>query len=471
MTPVDVGSGVIRVTCSTAPGWGEVFVSRGLLVVALVVAGGSAYANLAHAVADKGDYRYFPPFRAGYNRNMVDHLGAEYLSIARALCAGRGFADPFDRPTGPTAWMPPVLPCLLAAAWWATGGDLDAVTDVFVALHCAALVWTGAFVLYAWRRDRPRAGAWLPVGLLVLGMAADFRLAFQITHDHFLALSALNGLVLWAGWGRPLGTRARSVGWGLFGGLAALAAPALGLVWAGLTVARGARDKAAARVGLAALGAAVALAPWAARNYAAFGRLIPVKSNLNFELYQSHCMYRDGVLTTASFARHPIRAGSEQAREYDELGEAAFMARKGEQFRAAVRADPGEFAARVGDRFVSVVLWYTPRDRSGEREFAPGVWLARALYPLPWAAVLAIALSIGRRPTPGERAVALAAVLYVLPYILIGHVERYSFPLLGLRVLLISFLVNRLVNGLRFRKAVPDIARQGELGGDNARLQ
>ena len=444
------------------PGWREVLLSPWLLVVVLVVAGGSAYANLAHDVTDKRDYRYFPPFRAGHNRNMVDHLGAEYLSIAKAICAGRGFADPFNRQTGPTAWMPPVLPYLIAAVWSATGGDIDAVTNVFVVLHCAALVWTGAFVLYAWRRERPPAAPGLAVGILVLALAADFLFAFQITHDHFLVMAALNGLVLWAGWGRPLASRSRSVGWGLFGGFAALVAPVLGLVWAGLTVLAGARDKTLSRVALAGLGAAVALTPWAARNYATFGRVIPVKSNANFELYQSHCMYPDGVLTTASFARHPLHAGSEQAREYDELGEAAFMARKGEQFRAAVRADPGEFAGRVGDRFVAVVIWYTPRARSDAREFPPGIWLARLLYPLPWVAVAAIALSIGRRPTPGERAVAVAAVLYILPYILVGHVERYYFPLLGLRVLLISFLVSRLIGGLWRRKTAPGAAERGE---------
>lgn len=432
--------------------WREVLFSRGLLVVVLVVTGGSVYANLAHDVTDRRDYRYFPPFKSGYNRNMVDHLGAEYLSIARAISTGRGFADPFNRQTGPTAWMPPILPYLLAAAWSTTGGDLIAVTNLFVVLHCAALVWTGAFVLFAWRRERPRAATSLPVGVLVLALAADFLFAFQITHDHFLVLSALNGLVLWAGWGRPLASGSRATGWGVFGGLAALVAPVLGFVWAGLTVAAGVRDRTLLRVAVAGLGAAVALAPWAARNYATFGRVIPVKANLPFELYQSHCMYPDGVLTTASFARHPLHAGSEEAREYDSLGEAAFMTRKGEQFRAAFRSDPEQFVARVGDRMVAVLFWYTPRNRSGDREFAPGIWLARILYPLPWVAVGAIALKLGYRPTPGERAVAAAAVLYVLPYIIVGYVERYYFPLLGLRVLLISSLFYRLSDWLQRRE-------------------
>lgn len=441
-------------------GWRQVVQSQGFKVVVLVVMCGSVYANLAHGVTDPRDYRYFPPFRSGYNRNLVDHLGAEYLNVARAICSGRGFADPFDRETGPTAWMPPVLPYLLAGFWCATGGNLDAVTNVFVGLHCAALVWTGAFVLYAWRRDRPRYGAGLVVIVLVLEVVVDFRNAFQITHDHFLVLSVLNGLVLWAGWGYPLVSRPRAVGWGLFGGFAALSAPTLGLVWAGLTLVAGIHMKTVSRIILTSFCAGATVTPWMVRNYATFGRMIPIKSNANFELYQSQCMQPDGVLQQSSIGMHPRSTNSEQAREYDELGEDAFLARKGDQFRAAVRADPEGFAARVGDRFIAVVLWYTPRDRSGLREFAPGVWLARALHPLPWIAVVVIVLAIGRPPTPGERVAALAAVLYVLPYILVSYDDRYYYPLLGLRTLLVLFLVDRLVECVRLRSLVSNPAER-----------
>ncbi len=431
-------------------GWRQVLRSRGLLGLALLVTAGSVYANLSYCVSSPEEHRYFPPFRTGYNRNLNSHLGSEYLNIAKAICAGRGFADPFGRQTGPTAWMPPVLPCLTAALWAAVDGDRDAATNVFIVLHCAAVVWTGAFVLYALRRDWPRARTGLAVGVLVLEIAADFRNTFQITHDHFLVLSVLNGLVLWAGWGRPLGSRRLSAGWGLFGGFAALCTPTLGFVWGGLTVAAGFRARALSRVALAGLGAAAVLTPWAVRNYATFGRVIPVKSNLNFELYQSQCMQPDGVLLRTSVGQHPGTAGNEQAREYDELGESAFLARKGDQFWDAVRPNPMEFAARVWDRFRTIVVWYTPRERDGSREFAPGIWLARVLHPLPWVAVGVIALSIGRRSTPGERAVAAAAVLYVVPYVLVSYDERYYSPLLGLRTLLIVFLICRLTPRCRY---------------------
>src|SRR5262245_29513481 len=90
-----------------------------VLAVVVTVAACAIYANLSFAVTDGADYRYFPPFRRNVNMNRSRHLGAEYVNIARSLRAGRGFADPFARPTGPTAWMPPALPAVLAGLLWA----------------------------------------------------------------------------------------------------------------------------------------------------------------------------------------------------------------------------------------------------------------------------------------------------------------------------------------------------------------
>lgn len=145
-----------------------------------------------------------PVLPAVPNRLQPEH-GRSPRGRVPQHCAGTlrqsGVRRPFQPANRADRGMPPVLPCLLGVARWATGGDLDTVTNVFVVLHGAALVWTGALVLYAWRRDRPRTRAGLTVGILGLALAADLRNAFQITHDHFLVLAALNGLVLWAGWG------------------------------------------------------------------------------------------------------------------------------------------------------------------------------------------------------------------------------------------------------------------------------
>src|SRR5262249_17672106 len=41
-------------------------------------------------------------------------FGFETGRIAQALAEGRGFSSPFQEPTGPTAWLAPIYPLILA---------------------------------------------------------------------------------------------------------------------------------------------------------------------------------------------------------------------------------------------------------------------------------------------------------------------------------------------------------------------
>src|SRR5215467_10356524 len=59
-----------------------------------------------------------------YEFKAYDHdfsFGWEMGRIGRALANGRGFADPFDGQTGPTAWECPLYPYLIAAVFRLTG--------------------------------------------------------------------------------------------------------------------------------------------------------------------------------------------------------------------------------------------------------------------------------------------------------------------------------------------------------------
>src|SRR5437899_707158 len=83
---------------------------------------------------------------AALHGKLTANLHGEYFNIARALFAGRGFADPFGAPTGPTAWQAPLLPGLEAAALWMSGGSSAAVVRVLVVLHVSVLILTGLLV-------------------------------------------------------------------------------------------------------------------------------------------------------------------------------------------------------------------------------------------------------------------------------------------------------------------------------------
>jgi hypothetical protein len=417
-----------------------------VLVLAAAVAACTAYANLSFAVTDPADYRYFPPFEPRHNEHRTAELGGENFEMSRSLVAGQGFANPFKETTGPTAWMPPLLPLLQAGLLWACDSNRNAVMAVVIALQGGALVVTGCLVLVLVGQTSARPRYALATALLVLGLLGHFLWWFQRTHDYFLVVLALDGLIAGACWLRPFGRYRTAAAWGLFGGLSALVSPVLGLCWGALSVAVAGRSRAWRPLAVAVSVGALALAPWTVRNWLVFGRLIPVKSNLAYELYQSQCLQKDGLIQRTTFASHPYQSANRERREYRALGETAFLDLKRQQFRRAVATDPLDFARRVGDRLLGATLWYVPYDRSDETKWPWLMWSKRLLHPLPFLALLLLALTSSRRPLrPAQAAVMAVYLLYLLPYVVVSYYERYAVPLLGIKVLLVVWGADRLL--------------------------
>src|SRR5690242_19118259 len=102
------------------------------------------------------------------------NLHNEYFNIAQALVAGRGFADAVGAPTGPTAWMPPLLPALEALLLWAGGGDRDVVAAGLVVLHVAVLIGTAFLVLALAAQTTRRLGAGAAASVFCLGLLYHF---------------------------------------------------------------------------------------------------------------------------------------------------------------------------------------------------------------------------------------------------------------------------------------------------------
>ena len=99
------------------------------------------------------DYANGVDFGQGWiMRNMNDHLGAEYDEIAKAIFAGRGFSDPFRTESGPTAWMPPVLPYFLASLYWITDSQPQMVVELVLGCKAAVIILTGMIILSEARR-------------------------------------------------------------------------------------------------------------------------------------------------------------------------------------------------------------------------------------------------------------------------------------------------------------------------------
>jgi hypothetical protein len=253
-------------------------------------------------------------------------------------------------------------------------------------------------------------------------------------------------------WFRPLSSWQRASAWGIFGGLCALTNPIVALCWAGLSLATMFRERAWYRLGIAALVSMLVISPWIVRNYLVFGRWIPVKSNLVYELWQSQRKNEDGMLKNGSFGDHPYASRSGlQRREYKRIGEIPFLDAKKDLVLQMLRDDPLEYADRVAARFFGATLWYTPFHRNEPRDRPWLSWTMRVLHPLPFLAAVALLFSAFLRPLSWAQVLVIGVYfLYLMPYVFVSYYERYAIPLLAVKVMLMIWAADRLL-ALLFR--------------------
>jgi hypothetical protein len=226
--------------------------------------------------------------------------------------------------------------------------------------------------------------------------------------------------------------------------------PGVGVAWGLLSPFTVARRRDWSRFAVALLVAGLTLAPWTVRNYQVFGRFTPVKSNLYYEMYQTHCLQVDGLLESRTFRFHPYNSEHSERQEYERLGEAGFTDRKREQLFQAIEADPWGFVDRVYERMLGATLRYVPfrRDEAAQRPWA--FWLNRLTHPIPFLALVFLLVSGNWQPLHRTQGIVIGIYfLYLLPYVVASYYERYSMPLLGVKVFLILCAVDRVLNWRR----------------------
>jgi hypothetical protein len=418
-----------------------------MVTIAVAVASMSLYANAPLLMDPPIDYSYFPPFERRTNHNDIRHLGAEYNRIAVALVKGRGFADPFPVPSGPTAWMPPMFSWLLAGLHWYADGDMSVVKTSVVVLQDLALIATGWLVIGISRRTT--GGVWLATVFYVGALCYYFRHSFQFSHDCWIVLAAMDALIAGLVFLPPVVGRGLIVSgiWGVIGGLIALTTPTVGFIWGLFALGEGWQRGGRLAFAVAVIAAGLTVSPWIYRNYEVFGRFIPVKSNLAFELYQSQCVQEGGVLHDGIWQTHPNAAGNASLREYVSMGEMAYMDRKMEQFTQAVRSDPTDFLHRVWNRFLEATLVYVPFNPRDENRRPWMTWYAQLIYPLPFVCMVGlVATSPWRRLRREQWIVIGVYIAYMAPYILVSYYERYKFPVMGTETLFIVWGIDRFLN-------------------------
>jgi Dolichyl-phosphate-mannose-protein mannosyltransferase len=276
-------------------------------------------------------------------------------NIARSLALGKGCSDLFRQGTGPTAWLTPVYPLLLAGIFRVFGIFTAASFAAAVALNIIFSAATCVPIFYAGRKiggvGVGAAAAWLwavyPNAIMI---------PFEWIWDTCLT-TLLAALILW--FTLKLAETQRKRDWILYGllwGFALMTNPALAtllpffLGWAAWRAMRSKRDpqRVLALAGMAILTMVLCCAPWTVRNYVAFHRFVPLRSNFPFTLWLSHNRVWD--------PRAPWNArisAYEQDALYKRLGENAFMQQKWNEAVQFIRTHPRLEVDLFARRFVA----------------------------------------------------------------------------------------------------------------------
>ena len=303
--------------------------------------------------------------RTAYFAHMAHLIPAPVLSVvpfqnevgnvAAALARGEGFCCLFRQPTGPTAWLAPVYPLLLAGIFKIWGIFTLRSFYVAVGLNCvfSALATVPLFRVGKRIGGKPVAAV---AGWVWALFPSGVILPFEWIWDTSLSV-LLAAVLLW--WTVKLKDASPLRDFALYGllcGIALLTNPALGAV---LPVLGGwlfyqYRSNRALQLRFILLtGVVIVLSclPWTVRNYVQFHRLIPLRSNFPFEFWSGNNeIFDEHSREVNRITRY------EQTHLYAQLGENAFLDDKMHSGLRFVRTHPALYLQLFERRVIATWL-------------------------------------------------------------------------------------------------------------------
>lgn len=366
-------------------------------------------------------------------------------NIAHSVATGHGFGSPFHVDTGPTAWMPPVYPMILAGLFRVFG---EYTFATFVAAALANIFATTLACVPIYYAARRILGVGIGAGAAWLW--AIFPNAFQIPIESMWDASIaalLVATILWAT--LELADSPRIAGWigyGLLWGLAlmtsATLASLLPLLLGWLFYRRHKQGRPwLAKPSLAAAVAALCCVPWTVRNYEVFHSFVPLRSILGLQLWVGNNPdAQDRWLGT----QHPIHDADERAK-YVNMGEIAYMQEKRDNAIHYMLTHPAREAHLIWHRFLAVWSGGTPNP-VGDFFRARSAWFRFVLLSNILVAVgtLVGVIALIRRRSEYWFPLAVFPLVFPWAYYLTVVQPRYRLPIDPVLMLLTAIAIDEI---------------------------
>ncbi|MGB8477129.1 MAG: glycosyltransferase family 39 protein [Candidatus Acidiferrum sp.] len=374
--------------------------------------------------------------------------------IAYSIASGKGFSSPFQRDSGPTAWLPPVYPFLLAGIFKLFG--IYTLPSFFAAVFLNIL-FSASTCVPIFCAGKRIAGVGVASGAAWLWALYPNAILIPFEWIWDTSLSALLvAALLWATLELAETRRARDwCFYGILWGFALLTNPAVALLfpvflaWAAYKAGNRDRSRAwLARPALAAAAAVLCCVPWTIRNYVVFHKAVPIRSNFAFELYVGN---NENYSDEYRFKPGPVTQDREILR-YLRMGEIPFMEEEKKKAIAFIVGHPRIELWLISQRIVD--FWTGTASPIAAIQQANSWWLRLILLcndAAPLFSVCGIVLLIAKK---NPFAVLLAAVPVVFPLLYyVTHTSlRYRHPIDPVVLILTAIVVQGLWNWIRRKR-------------------
>ena len=360
-------------------------------------------------------------------------------NIAASLASGHGFSSPFRIETGPTAWMPPAYPWLLAGIFRVFGVRTYGSFLASVALNILCSALTCIPIYFAGKRISGVTVAAVAAWLWAFFPNAILN-AFESMWEASLA-ALLAAIILWATLAIEKSARRRDwFGYGLLWGVTLLTNVTLisllplllgWLAYRRRKTSLGSHDPAGligAILTKPALALGVALLcclPWTVRNYLVFHRVVPMRSTLGLQMWIGN---NENPQEAWKEELHPIFNSAERAR-YVRMGEIEYMREKQHEALGFILAHPARDVRQFASRFIGTWSGGTPAPL---QDFVrtPGLWFRGVLlfnFLVAIGAAAGIAV-LWKQQSAYLFPIAVFPLVFPWAYYLTLVVPRYRLP-------------------------------------------